>query len=377
MRIAILSSFPPHALPALAGMGPPKGHYATWLPHLAVEFARYSTELDLHWIGLVPEPAMAGSHSWSGQSFHFLPTQLRGRASSLYRADRRALQARLDELKPDLVHGWGNEDVYGLAAALSGFRNLVGVQGLISYYVQRTRMHPRDWFQALIEGFVLRKAGHLVAESPWACRMASRHSGGRRVHRVEYGVQNLFQETRWTPDPGAPRAVFCGSADARKGIGDLVRAFRSPTLAQAQLRIVGDDSGREAARWKAASPPNVEWVGRRPIDECARLVGEGWCSVMPTRCDTGPMAVKEARVIGLPVISSPFSGAADYIEEGANGFLVRPGDIEALTDRLALLLSNLELCRRMGGHRHAEQRIEFSAAATANGFRALYQECVA
>lgn len=51
---------------------------------------------------------------------------------------------------------------------------------------------------------------------------------------------------------------------------------------------------------------------------------------------------------GVPVVATNVDGAPEIIREGVNGFLCQPKDVEALADRVILLLKNPALRRRMG-----------------------------
>ncbi len=62
--------------------------------------------------------------------------------------------------------------------------------------------------------------------------------------------------------------------------------------------------------------------------------------VFPTLYDGFGSVVAEALAHGLPVITTRNAGAAELITEGANGFLVPPGDAQALTERLAWCLAH-------------------------------------
>lgn len=373
MRVAVLASVPLHVLPLYRDAGEPKGHYATWFPQLICAFSG-SGPLEIHWVTLSPEVSQPKVVTFCNQCFHILPTSTSKRASTFFRADRAIIKTTLQSVSPDLVHGWGNEDVYGLAAATSGFPNIVSIQGLLSYYALKNRLPLRTYFQCLIELYVINRADRLICESLWACDMTRRFLLRRTtpIHHVEYGVQPCFFEEPWNPSPDKPVAVFTGSADPRKGIQDLIAAFRDPRLASAELWVLGSDTTEFAMRQKKLASPNVRWFGRLPIGESVKKLAQGWCFVLLTRADTGPMAVKEARSVGLPVISSPNSGARDYIRDGENGFLVRPGDVSRLTDRLVHLLGNYELCRRMGENQQESDRNEFRAARTADRLSKLY-----
>lgn len=71
-----------------------------------------------------------------------------------------------------------------------------------------------------------------------------------------------------------------------------------------------------------------------------------------------PMVIVEALRHGCPVVSYDIRyGPADIIEEGVNGFLVPDGDIDALADRVARILGDPELARRLqAGCDRAQER---------------------
>jgi len=372
MKIAILAAFPLHALPEFGEAYRPSYHYATWLPQLAEAYAGFP-DLDVHWIVLSAQVAAAREVSWNNQTFHVLPTARRLRAATLFHRDRKTIRARIAAIGPKLVHGWGTEDVYALAAVTSGVANIVSMQGILSHYILKNRMSGRDYLQALLELFVLRTAGCITVESEWGREIVLRRNPSARVSVVEYGVQNHFLDIEWRPDPAKPAAIFIGSIDPRKGVQDAVEAFRNPALSGAELWVAGSGESPWVRELIESAPPNVRWLGRLPSQQVAGLLARAWCLVLPTRADTSPNVVKEARVIGLPVISTPCGGQTAYVQHGENGFLIAPGDVAGLTESLRALLTELPQCRAMGEHRHEEHRHILDPRRTAENFHALYR----
>ena len=124
LKVAILADFPLHIIPEFGDSYRPTGHYATWLPQLAEAFEN-AAELDIHWLALSTKLTSPVEVTWKNQRFHVLPTETKSRATTLYAKDRRRIQGALDKIRPDLVHGWGSEDVHALAAVTSGYPNLV------------------------------------------------------------------------------------------------------------------------------------------------------------------------------------------------------------------------------------------------------------
>jgi glycosyltransferase involved in cell wall biosynthesis len=372
MRIAILAAFPLHVIPGLEQHAQ-GGHHATWLPQLSQAFAA-EEGWDIHWLTVAKRPAPTDPIRWRGQTFHCLHSPARGRLWRAYRPDRRAIRRRLDQLQPDLIHAWGTEDCYGLAGADAGRPWLLSMQGLLGEYIRRSRMHPFVWVQALYERSVLRQARDISVESRWGEAMLQRMAPHARTHLVEYGVQEPFYREPWQPDGDRPHAVFIGTVDPRKGVEDAVRAFAAPELQATELHIIGDAEHPYARRLRALSTPNVHWLGRLDSGATAEALRRAWCLILPTRADTSPNVVKEARVVGLPVITTPHGGQSDYIRDGENGFLCEPGDVAAFTRAAAKVLGDLAYARLLGAWHWEEQREFFQPAHTARRFLALYRE---
>jgi glycosyltransferase involved in cell wall biosynthesis len=63
--------------------------------------------------------------------------------------------------------------------------------------------------------------------------------------------------------------------------------------------------------------------------------------------------VVEAFCRGRGVVGSRVGGIPDLVEDGANGLLVEPGDVDALADALHRVLSDRALAERLGRGAHA------------------------
>ncbi len=373
MKIAVLADFPPHRIDGFPGVSAPRGHFATWLPQIAESFAGQS-DFELHWVMVSPLVGERLELESMGQRFHVLPTRPGGRAMSLFREDRRRINDVLAAVKPDLVHGWGSEDVYGYAAIRSGLPNLISMQGVLTHYMLKNRLRAREYFCAGLEWRILRRATDVTCESPWAMELVGRRTRRARIHHVDYGVDAPFFEMEWKPDPDRKAAVFVGSVAPRKGIQDLIRAFAAPELADVELWVCGGGGGSWAERLRRSATPNVKWLGYLDREETARRLGAAWCLALPTRCDTGPTVVKESRVVGLPVVTTPCGGQRNYITAGKNGFHVPPGDIGGLRRALGKVFADHDRCVQMGGFRWREQRDWFQPSRTGQAFARLYKE---
>ena len=373
MRVAMLCNFPLHTLENSPTRFLQGQHATSWLVDLPEAFSRAQGP-EMHWITVSDQVDKKFTFPANGGLFHVLPTSKQGRASSFFIQDRRRIQACLQEVRPDVVHGWGTEDVYALAAVRSGRPNIVSMQGILSKIVLKSWMHPREYFQAILELYCLRKAQVITTESEWGAAVVRRRRGNKPMEVVEYGVQKTFFSTQWQPTAEKNLTIFVGSIRAGKGIQDLVEAFRDQKLLGKELVVIGGVDGEWAKKLQKSAPPNIRWLGRKTAEETAQHMAKAWCLVLPTRADTSPNVVKEARVIGLPVITTRNGGQASYVRDGEDGYFVECGDIKGLVQKLRIVLGSLATTEKLGKVGQQRYRELFTTDQTAKCFQSLYRK---
>jgi UDP-glucose:(heptosyl)LPS alpha-1,3-glucosyltransferase len=128
--------------------------------------------------------------------------------------------------------------------------------------------------------------------------------------------------------------LFVGSGFERKGMAALLQAM-APLRGETFLLVVGRD--RRLARFRAQAQQlglarRVFFVGAQ--QDVKPYYGAADALVLPTLYDPFPNVALEAMASGLPVITSLKSGAAELIENGANGYVCDALDVPALTAHL-------------------------------------------
>jgi glycosyltransferase involved in cell wall biosynthesis len=95
--------------------------------------------------------------------------------------------------------------------------------------------------------------------------------------------------------------------------------------------------------------------------------------VHPSDVEGLPNAVMEAMACGRPVVATDVGDVPKLVEDQKTGFIVAREDHVMLTERMAALITNRDLCRRMGeaGRRKAER--EFGLDRFVSGTLAAYR----
>jgi len=83
--------------------------------------------------------------------------------------------------------------------------------------------------------------------------------------------------------------------------------------------------------------------------------------------------VLEAMAAGKAVVASRVGGVPEFVEDGVTGFLISPGDVEALEDRLKTLIGDSVLRQKMGQQGAQRMRHEHSAETMVNLIHQVYR----
>lgn len=168
------------------------------------------------------------------------------------------------------------------------------------------------------------------------------------VGLVYCGVEPERFQPRSLPSGRSGRLLFIGRLCATKGVDDLLIALSLlPEQQRPQVDLVGtgplqDDLERQAKNLGVA--PWIRFLGNRSSEWIAEhgpsyraLVGPFKCAPNGDR-DTGPVVVKEAMSMGLPVLTTAFMGCKEMVAE-ATGIKVPPGDPQRLAEGLERIMS--------------------------------------
>jgi glycosyltransferase involved in cell wall biosynthesis len=148
-------------------------------------------------------------------------------------------------------------------------------------------------------------------------------------------------------DPDAPLVLYVGRLSREKDLDQLLEPMRRLADVGARLAFVGSGPGREELERMFAGTRTV-FTGYLGGDDLAAAYASADVFAFPSTTETLGLVALESMASGVPVVGADAGGIPFVIDDGRTGFLVAPGDVDALTDRLRRLLVDPELRRRMG-----------------------------
>jgi glycosyltransferase involved in cell wall biosynthesis len=142
-----------------------------------------------------------------------------------------------------------------------------------------------------------------------------------------------------------PRVLFVGRLQERKRVNMLLRACSTQRI-KPELWIVGDGPERTyLERMAAREYPEARFTGHLHGEELEDTFRRADLFVLP---GTGGLAVQQAMAHGLPVIVAEADGSQKDLVGSENGWLVPPGDLNALAEALRYALEHRDKLPKMG-----------------------------
>ena len=262
--------------------------------------------------------------------------------------------------KPNIVHHFTIKPViYGTAAArlagISGIVNLIpglghvflrggGIQSLVEN-MYRTVFSSRvqvifqnhDDLDFFVKKKIVRKEqSHLILGS---------------------GVDTeMFSPDKFHVDPSPTRLIFSMACRMlwEKGVSEFVEAAKivKQRNSRAHFRLIGDpDMGNPASvpiSWleEKTTLGFIDWV--RHNDDIRPYLSDSAVAVLPSYREGVPRTLLEAAAMAKPIVTTDVPGCREVVEDGVNGFLVPPKNVERLAQAMLKLADDQGMRKKMG-----------------------------
>ena len=384
LNVAWISDFPVEWLPDLPEplRALPRRHPATWEIVLLSEFEK-DPALHVQVIVLRRRIERDFSFERNGTMFHILKASSAWRVGTLFWLDTFLIRRVCRKIQPDLIHAWGNESGAALVAHRLGYPYVVTVQGLFAWYKEKVPLSFYLHFVELWERISLPRAPLVTTEATFAVQFLKKRYPRLRVQQAEEAPNPAFSQVTRRPEINPIHFISIGTLGFPKGTDLLFNALDQLAAEMCfKLTVISGPNKQylESLRSTVSEAlwQRVEFKHHLLPHEVARELASSTMLLLPTRADTGPTAVKEAVVAGVPVVASNVGGVPDYVVPGKNGLMFPPGDlpnfIQAIRSACAHPLFSRGLVE---AETLAQMRAYLSPERMAKGFLAAYQTALA
>ena len=188
-------------------------------------------------------------------------------------------------------------------------------------------------------------ADTILVPSEHIAEVLARHGTPRHAIRV---VPYAADTRRFKPGPvrtynDTCTFLFAGAISERKGVRDLLAAWRQVRRPGWRLQLLG--AVPREGRMLAGLPDDVELLGRVAHADVPAAMAAADVFVFPSLFEGSAVVTYEALASGLPCVVT--SAAGSVIRDGVDGYIVPSREPDALADRLRRLGLDGSLRRSM------------------------------
>jgi glycosyltransferase involved in cell wall biosynthesis len=298
----------------------------------------------------------------------------------------KSLHAIYRRTKPSICHHVSIKPVIygGMLTRLLGIPTVNAVSGLgYSYIARGAKARLRQW--------VLNRAYGLAVRNRKS-RLIVQNSDDETFFREEIGVHddwvtlirgsgvdlNRFHPSR--PPATPPLVVLPARMLADKGVGEFVEAARELRRkgVAARFALVGGLDPENRAGLSQADMDDltrdgvVEYWGHRT--DIAEILAQSQIVCLPSYREGLPKTLLEAAAAGRAIVTTDVPGCREVVQHDENGLLVPARSARGLREALERLLSDPDLCSRMGKRGRALAENYFSIDGVVSRTIQIYRQ---
>lgn len=172
--------------------------------------------------------------------------------------------------------------------------------------------------------------------------------------------------------------LFLARVERAKGIFTTIDSLEilSKKYPQIKLRIVGGGNALEEAKNYANKKQqnNIYFTGPLSGNELKSEFLNADLYILPTHSEGMPTSVLEAMAFGLPVITRPVGGLADFFEEGKMGYLIESLNPDDYVDKIEMLINDVDKANSISTYNIQYAKEHFMASKVTKQLESILSE---
>jgi L-malate glycosyltransferase len=237
-----------------------------------------------------------------------------------------------------------------------------------------------------ITRFSIEESDAVTAISEYLQRVTLKEFGIRRPVEV---IPNFVNCDVFEPADGACRRSEFARDDQKvlvhlsnfrpvKRLPDVIEIFaRVHRQVPVKLLLIGDGPDRARAEWMARErnlTGDVIFLGKQ--NQVQDLLNCADVMLLPSELESFGLAALEAMACGVPAVCSRVGGVPEVIRDGVEGYLVEPGDVGTMAERVLRILTEPGRREEMGRAARRRASDKFCSTKIIPLYEDLYRRVV-
>lgn len=256
---------------------------------------------------------------------------------------------------------------------------VVKLNGSITYFNEEAGK-PVASHILKMEQHILNSAAAVSSASAYTAGKSAAYLSCNKFIKVLYNGIDTNITTRKSAVPDAKQAVFTGSLVQKKGVFQLAKAWNIVVkeIPDARLLILGKGpAGKVVVFLHDYAKSSVTFKGHVNKDELYTCLTHSAVAVFPSYAEAFALAPLEAMACGTAVINSNRTSGPELIDDGVNGLLINPDNVEQLALAIITLLNQPETRQQLALAGNEKVKQCFDIDIVARQTLQFYQEILA
>lgn len=232
-------------------------------------------------------------------------------------------------------------------------------------FVHDPSPHPdlSGWFYNKLEQTSIRQAERcIILSENLRSDLLKRGIPSERIDFIPLGPFRFSPSQNLTPPKNKiPTLLFFGRIAPYKGLNILLQVYADIIKTRPVHLIIAGEGNLKPFRYLLNILPDIEIVNRWiPEREFEQIFSKSDLVILPYTSASQSGVIPIAASFGLPVIATLTGGIPEQIEDGISGWLVQPGDKNALVKAIMDALDHPDMARQRGSALRARYESRFN-----------------
>ena len=357
----------------------PRPYFGT-APEALLQGFEQLPETEVHVVACTQRPMESPEKIGGNIFFHSLLVPRLGWMRTAYQGCIRAARKKIQQLRPEIVHGQGTERDCAVSAIFSGFPNLITIHGNMRLVAAINHARPLSflWLAARLERWTIPRSDGVVCITGYTQR-ATAHLA-KRTWIIPNAVDGSFFDLTAHPTPDQPPRLLCvGHVDQRKNQIAFIRALDSLAKKYSLQALFLGQAHKERAYDAeflnlVAARPWCAHEGMVSREKVKSYLQQATLLALPSLEDNCPMVVLEAMAAGVPIVASHVGGLPELIEASKTGIFCDPTNPASIAAAIEKVLTNPSAAAEMAQRAKQRARERFHPKTVAKRHLDVYRE---
>lgn len=281
------------------------------------------------------------------------------------------MQKIITDSKPDIIHVFGSENIFGLVSQVTNIPIVLHIQGILEPYLNAFLPPFESWSSYIFknksilsmyknwrdkyhmlrgvkrEEFILQNIFNYIGRTEWDYRITKLLNPKANYYYGGEILRQSFYTNESRSIPSKLKIISTISAPIYKGF-DLILKTVNLLLAKGNIDFVWHIYGNVNYKVCKHMSKYIILKGVVDAEQLKDDILTATAYVHPSYIDNSPNSVCEAQILGCPVIATNVGGVSSLIVNSETGFLIPANDPYQLAYLLLLLYNDKQLNIDMG-----------------------------